>query len=174
MEIGQFQVYTGDGKGKTTAALGLALRASGAGLRVYIGQFIKRGETSEILALRKLPGVTVEQYGSGLGLLLRRNVEPTDLECAREGLRRLEDALAGGEYDLVVADEIHCAMMCGLLAEEDLLRVIDLRPEGTELVFTGRGATQAILEKADLITEMRLVRHYYADKRLPARKGIEM
>lgn len=174
MELGQFQVYTGDGKGKTTAALGLTLRAWGAGLRVYFGQFMKDVETSEIQALRQLSGVTVEQYGSGLGLLIRREAEQADLECAQEGLARLTNALTSGKYDVVVADEINCAQMCNLLAEEDLLQLIDLRPGGTELVFTGRGATEAVLERADLVTEMRLIRHYYSDKRLPARKGIEM
>ena len=173
MKIGQFQVYTGNGKGKTTAALGLALRASGAGLRVYFCQFIKEGEYSEIKSLRRLPGVTVEQFGSGLGLLIRREAEVTDLDCAREGLRRLQAALTGGEYDVVIADEINCALMCRLLSEEDLLSLIELRPAGTELVFTGRGACEAVLARADLITEMRDVRHYYREKGLASRVGIE-
>lgn len=173
MEIGQFQVYTGDGKGKTTAALGLALRASGAGLRVYIGQFIKRGLFSEIKALARLPGVTVEQYGSGKGLLIDRDAEGDDLASARDGYDRLAEALCSGAYDVVIADEINCALTCGLLSEEALLALIDARPRGTELVFTGRGATPAVLDRADLVTEMRMVRHYYQDKKLPARTGIE-
>ena len=174
MQTGQFQVYTGDGKGKTTAALGLALRACGAGLRVYIGQFIKKGEYSEIKALRALPGVTVEQYGSGKGLLVRREPDDEDRACARAGLDRITAALTGGDYDVVIADEINCAPACGLLAQEDLLALIDRRPGNVELVFTGRGAAQAVLDRADLITEMRAVRHYYRDKGLPAREGIEM
>lgn len=174
MKDGQFQVYTGNGKGKTTAALGLALRACGAGLKVYFCQFMKEGEYSEIRALRQLPGITVEQFGSGLGLLIHREAAMTDLECAREGCDRLARALTCGEYDVVIADEINCALMCKLLTEEDLLRLIDLRPDTTELVFTGRGATQAILDRADLATEMRLIKHYFQDKRLPARTGIEM
>ena len=173
MKIGQFQVYTGNGKGKTTAALGLALRASGAGFHVYFCQFIKEGEFSEIKALRQLPGVTVEQFGSGKGLLIHREAELTDLDCAREGYRRLEAALCSREYDVVIADEINCALMCGLLTEGDLLALADKRPEGTELVFTGRGATQAILDRADLATEMHLIKHYYETKKLPARVGIE-
>ena len=173
MKLGQFQVYTGNGKGKTTAALGLALRASGAGFRVYFCQFIKAGEFSEIKALRLLSNVTVEQFGSGKGLLIHRAAEMTDLECAREGYRRLEAALCSGEYDVVIADEINCALMCGLLTERDLMDLADRRPEGTELVFTGRGATEALLEKADLATEMHLIKHYYNDKKLPARVGIE-
>ena len=174
MEVGQFQVYTGNGKGKTTAALGLALRASGAGLRVFLGQFIKLGEFSEIRALRQFPNITVEQFGSGKGLLIHRQLERGDLECARAGCNRLADALTCGEFDVVIADEINCAMACGLLKESDLLALADRRPKGVELVFTGRGATDAILERADLVTEMRPIKHYYQDKGLPARTGIEM
>ena len=174
MEHGQFQVYTGDGKGKTTAALGLALRACGAGLRVYFCQFIKRGEFSEIRALKHLPGVTVEQFGSGRGLMIHRDAEPDDLSCARAGYDRLMSVLRSGEYDVVIADEINCATSCGLLTQEDVLSLIDARPEGTELVFTGRGASEAVIARADLVTQMRMIRHYYAEKKLPARAGIEM
>ena len=174
MKLGQFQLYTGDGKGKTTAALGLAMRASGAGMKVYFCQFMKDGEYSEIKALRQLPGVTVEQFGSGLGLLIRRSAEGLDVDCARAGLERLRAALVSGEYDVVIADEINCARMCYLLTEQQLLELADRRPEGTELVFTGRGATQAMMDKADLVTEMRMVKHYFVEKNLPAREGIEM
>lgn len=173
MKLGQFQVYTGNGKGKTTAALGLALRASGAGFRVYFCQFIKEGEYSEIKALQKLDNVTVDQFGSGKGLLIHRDADCSDLDCAREGYERLSKVLRSSEYDVVIADEINCALTCNLLTEGDLLALIDSRPEGTELVFTGRGATDAILQRADLATEMHLIRHYYVDKKLPARIGIE-
>ena len=171
MELGQFQVYTGDGKGKTTAALGLALRASGAGLSVFIGQFMKSGGTSELAALKRLDNVTAEAFGSGLGLLLGREASPSDAACAKAGVERLLQIL--DRYDVVIADEINCARMCGLLDEGDLMRLIDARPASTELVFTGRGATPAVLARADLVTEMRAVKHYYADKGLPARTGIE-
>lgn len=174
MKTGQFQVYTGKGKGKTTAALGLALRASGAGMKVYFCQFIKDREYSEIKALKHLPNVTVEQFGSGKGILTNREKECADEACARRGYEKLAAALTSGAYDVVVADEINCALMCKLLTEDDLLRLADLRPDGTELVFTGRGATEAIIGRADLVTEMRLVKHYYQDKQLPARVGIEM
>lgn len=173
MELGQFQVYTGNGKGKTTAALGLALRASGAGLRVYFGQFMKAGGTSELNALQQLENITAEQFGSGKGLLIGRAPDGDDLACAQEGLKKVREALTGGDYDVVIADEINCALMCRLLKETDLLALIDARPENVELVFTGRGAAQAVLDRADLVTEMRAVRHYYAEKRLPARVGIE-
>lgn len=174
MRIGQFQVYTGKGKGKTTAALGLALRASGAGMKVYFCQFIKDRVYSEIKALKCLPGVTVEQFGSGKGILTNREKERADEACARRGYEKLAAALTSGAYDVVIADEINCALMCKLLTEDDLLRLADMRPDGTELIFTGRGATEAVVDRADLVTEMRLVKHYYQDKNLPARVGIEM
>ena len=173
MKKGQFQVYTGNGKGKTTAALGLALRASGAGMKVYFCQFIKDQEYSEIKALKRLPNVTVEQFGTGKGILTYREKETADEECARAGYEKLTAALTSGEYDVVIADEINCALMCKLLTEDQLLRLADMRPEGTELVFTGRGASEAILNRADLATEMHLIKHYYQEKKLPARVGIE-
>ena len=174
MKIGQFQIYTGNGKGKTTASLGLALRASGAGMKVYFCQFIKDQEYSEIRALKLLPNVTVEQFGTGKGILTYREKEQADEECARIGYERAKAALTSGEYDVVICDEINCALMCHLLTEADLLALADLRPEGTELIFTGRGATEALLNRADLATEMRLIKHYYQEKKLPARVGIEM
>ena len=174
MKTGQFQVYTGNGKGKTTAALGLALRSSGAGMKVYFCQFIKDQEYSEIKALKLLPNVTVEQFGSGKGILTHREKEESDEACARAGYEKLTAALTSGEYDVVIADEINCALMCYLLTEAQLLELIDQRPEGTELVFTGRGASQAIRDRADLVTEMRMVKHYFVEKNLPARVGIEM
>lgn len=174
MKIGQFQVYTGNGKGKTTAALGLALRASGAGMKVYFCQFIKDQEYSEIKALKLLPNVTVEQFGNGKGILTYREKECSDDECARAGYEKLTAALTSGAYDVVIADEINCALMCKLLTEAQLLKLADLRPEGTELVFTGRGASEAILNRADLATEMHLIKHYFQEKKLPARVGIEM
>lgn len=173
MKLGQFQIYTGDGKGKTTAALGLALRSSGAGLKVYFCQFIKDREYSEIKALNWLPNVTVAQFGSGRGILSKREKEQADTDCASAGYARLMAALTSGAYDVVIADEINCALMCGLLTEGELLRLADLRSEGTELIFTGRGASEALIKRADLVTEMRMVKHYYRDKKLPAREGIE-
>ena len=169
--MNKLHVYTGDGKGKTTAALGLALRCRGAGMRVFIGQFMKAGDTSELAALGRL-GVDVEQFGSDKGLLLGRKAAGEDIACARAGVERVLDAMKRG-YDVVIADEINCAMMCKLLSEEDLMRVVDARPAATELVFTGRGASPAILARADLVTDMRAVKHYYTEKGLPARVGIE-
>jgi len=168
---GFVQVYTGDGKGKTTAALGLALRAAGAGLKVYIGQFIKNAEYSEIKALQRLAdSITIEQFGRGCCIL----TEPcrADRDAAHQALAAIGRVLASGAYDLVIADEANVAVVLQLISEDDLLALIELRPPQVELVLTGRGAPPSVLARADLVTEMRLVKHYY-DRGILARKGIE-
>ena len=168
---GFVQVYTGDGKGKTTAALGLALRAAGAGLRVYFGQFIKNADYSEIKALARFADcITVRQFGRGCFLLTEP--APEDRAAARRALEGLSEALTSGDYDLVIADEANVAVALGLIEPDDLVSLIDLRPEQVELVLTGRGAPDAVLARADLVTEMRCVRHYY-DRGVLARQGIE-
>ena len=168
---GFVQVYTGDGKGKTTAALGLALRAAGAGLRVYFGQFIKNADYSEIKALARFADcITVRQFGRGCFLLTEP--APEDRAAARRALEGLSEALTSGDYDLVIADEANVAVALGLIEPDDLVSLIDLRPEQVELVLTGRGAPDAVLARADLVTEMRCVRHYY-DRGVLARPGIE-
>ena len=168
---GFVQVYTGDGKGKTTAALGLALRAAGAGLRVYFGQFIKNADYSEIKALARFADcITVRQFGRGCFLLTEP--APEDRAAARRALEGLSEALTSGDYDLVIADEANVAVALGLIEPDDLVSLIDLRPEQVELVLTGRSAPDAVLARADLVTEMRCVRHYY-DRGVLARPGIE-
>lgn len=168
---GFVQVYTGDGKGKTTAALGLALRAVGAGLKVYIGQFIKNADYSEIKALQRWSDqITLAQYGRGCFLLTRPC--QADIDAARQGLATLEQALTSAVYDLVIADEANVAVALQLLGEDDLLALIDRRPPQVELVLTGRGAPPRVLARADLVTEMRPLKHYY-DQGVLARKGIE-
>jgi cob(I)alamin adenosyltransferase len=168
---GFVQVYTGDGKGKTTAALGLALRAAGAGLRVYFGQFIKNADYSEIKALARFADcITVRQFGRGCFLLTEP--APEDRAAARRALEGLSEALTSGDYDLVIADEANVAVALGLIEANDLVSLIDRRPEQVELVLTGRGAPDAVLARADLVTEMRCVRHYY-DRGVLARQGIE-
>lgn len=168
---GFVQVYTGDGKGKTTAALGLALRAAGAGLRVYIGQLIKNADYSELRCLQRLADlITIEQYGRGCMLVTQP--DQADNDAARAGLLALKTALRSGSFDLVIADEINVACALGLLVEQDLLDLLAERPETVELVLTGRGAPASILARADLVTEMRSVKHYY-DQGVQARQGIE-
>ena len=173
MQRGYIQVYTGDGKGKTTAALGLCLRAAGAGLRVYFGQFMKRGETSETRALRAaFPAqVTVAQYGTGREL--SGPDAAADGAAARAGFAAAREAVCGGGYDVAVLDEINVALRLGYVQEVDVLALLCAKPSGTELVLTGRYAPQAVQDAADLVTEMREIKHYYAAG-VPAREGIEL
>jgi cob(I)alamin adenosyltransferase len=168
---GYIQVYTGNGKCKTTAALGLVLRAVGAGLRVYLGQFLKKGDYSEIRILRaRFPEVTVDQYGSGRFIRGRPAVE--EIEDAHRGLHCLSVAMRGGQYDVIIADEANTAVGAGLLTEEDLLTLMNEKPDTVELILTGRGAGAGVVARADLVTEMKGVKHYF-DAGVPGRPGIE-
>jgi len=168
---GYVQVYTGDGKGKTTAALGLALRASGHGLRSYIGQFMKGQRYGELEALRDHPLITIEQYGD-VRCIRREEVTPEHVAQAQQGLDRVRRVLLSGEYDIVVLDEVNVTIWFGLLAVEDVLALLDQRPEHVEMVLTGRRAPQELIDRADLVTEMRMVKHYY-EQGVVAREGIE-
>jgi cob(I)alamin adenosyltransferase len=170
-DYGYTQVYTGDGKGKTTAALGLALRAAGAGLKVYIGQFIKSGDYSEIKALsRYADRITVRQFGRGR--FIKGAPSPQDVAEAQKGLQAIHAALASGDYQVVVMDEGSVAATCGLLAVEEILEIMSAKPGSVELVITGRGADPRVIARADLVTEMTAVKHYY-QAGVPARPGIE-
>ncbi len=170
-ERGCVQVYTGDGKGKTTAALGLALRAAGAGLHVFIAQFIKGTRSSELDALQRYSDlIEIKQYGRGG--FIRDEPEVEDIEAAKKGLDEARAALESGEYDVVILDEANVAVHVRLFGVEDLLALLDVRPEQVELVVTGRKAPAELIERADLVTEMREVKHYYAQG-LAARRGIE-
>jgi len=176
MGTGYVHVYTGDGKGKTTAALGLAVRALGAGMSVYIGQFIKGMRYSEIKTLETLAAVleperlVVRQYG--LGCFILRAPEPKDLEAAAAGLAEAREALSSGKYGLVVLDELCVAAHIGVIQETEVLSLIAARPPDVELVVTGRYASEAMISAADLVTEMREIKHYY-QKGVQARDGIE-
>jgi len=168
---GYVQVYTGDGKGKTTAALGLALRAAGAGLKVFIGQFIKSMAYSEIKALQHFEGrITLRQFGRGC--FIRGNPCQADIDVAKQALDAIGAALKSGDYDVVIADEANVAFQCKIVTEADLVTLIKARPPQVELVLTGRGAPPAVIEHADLVTEMKAVKHYY-DQGIMAREGIE-
>jgi cob(I)alamin adenosyltransferase len=170
---GYIHVYTGDGKGKTTAALGLALRAAGAGLRVFIAQFVKGMRYSEIAALERLSGlVTVRQYGRSC--FIRRTPEDEDVAAARAGLdelRRMFDR-GGDGYRLFILDEANIATHFGLFSADELLDLMDRKPRDAELVITGRKADPRVLGRADLVTEMYEVKHYYT-RGVEARTGIE-
>ncbi len=168
---GYVQVYTGDGKGKTTAALGLSLRAAGAGLRVYIAQFIKMGDYSEIKALQRFSDlITIEQFG--LGRFIKGKPSPEDIEAAQKGLESVRAVLMAERHSVVVLEEANVAAMCGLFSVEDILKLVAIKPKTVELVITGRGAAPELIEKADLVTEMKCVKHYY-DQGVQARIGIE-
>ena len=168
---GYVQVYTGNGKGKTTAALGLTLRAAGAGLKVLIAQFIKKGEYSEVKSLMRLSDrVTVAQFGKGR--LIMGQAPPECAELAKEGLECVKACIASGEYDIVILEEANVAVTKGVLSVRDLLDLIETKPDPVEIVITGRHADPRIIEKADLVTEMKPVKHYF-NKGVKARIGIE-
>ena len=170
-DLGSIWVWGGNGKGKSTAAFGLALRAAGAGLKVFIGQFVKQSRYSEIIAFERfLDLITIRQFGRGC--FIRNVPEQEDIDVARAGLEEARQALAGGEYQVVILDEGNIAALFKLISVDDLLELIDAKPEGVELVITGRGADQKVIDNADLVTEMREVKHYYAEG-VQARRGIE-
>ena len=171
MDKGYVQVYTGNGKGKTTAMLGLALRACGAGLRVYIGQFIKSMEYNEVTAIKKyLPGVEIEQFGHGC--IFHREPSETDIAGTKEGLRKIEESLLSGKYDIVILDEINNAISLGMADVQEVVELIKKKPQNVELVITGRNAALEMIEAADLVSEMVEVKHY-CTKGVMAREGIE-
>ncbi len=168
---GYLQVYTGNGKGKTTAALGLCLRAAGAGLKVYIAQFLKQGDYNEVKALKRFSDtIVMEQFG--LGQFVKGQPTQAEIDAARKGLEIARQRLLSGDYDLVVLEEANVAVAIGLFPVEDLLDIIRQRPDHVELVITGRNAAPEVIEKADLVTEMKSVKHYF-DHGVQARVGIE-
>jgi cob(I)alamin adenosyltransferase len=172
LEQGLVQVYTGDGKGKTTAAIGLIVRAAGWGLRSYFCQFLKQRSSGEKEALRLLaPCVTHEQFGQP-GFIGPNGPSAEDMAAAQRGLERARAALTEGHYDLVVLDEVNTAVQLGLLTEREVLDLIARKPPQVELVLTGRGATAGVCERADLVTRMVAEKHPYAQG-VGARRGIE-
>lgn len=166
-------VYTGHGKGKTTAALGLALRAAGHGMRVLFVQFMKgQKEIGELKAVIK-SNLQIDVIQSGRpGFVQSRTCETLDIYMALDGLRAFEQAMERNEYELIVLDEIHVAIDFGLLKLEDVLTAINKKPPGVHLVLTGRNAPEPIMKMADIITEMKDLKHCFDDG-VPAQKGIE-
>lgn len=170
LKKGFVHIYTGDGKGKTTAALGLALRAAGAGLKVYICQFMKNGRYGEIKTLSKIKGIKIEQFGRGC--FVKNNPKKKDIECAREGLEKAASCVSSGRYDVVILDELNVAVKLGLIALEDVIGLIDLRPIFVELVLTGRDCPSKLFKYADIVTCMKEVKHHY-NNGIKSRRGIE-
>ncbi|MCK5838718.1 MAG: cob(I)yrinic acid a,c-diamide adenosyltransferase [Bacteroidales bacterium] len=168
---GLVHVYTGNGKGKTTAAFGLALRAVGAGMNVFIGQFVKGKPYNENMAVvRHLKNITVKQYG--LGCFIVNTPTEDDIKSAGKGLDEMRKIIQKGKHDLVIMDEVNIALYYKLINIENLLEIINNKPDHVELVLTGRYAPQELIDKADLVTEMKEIKHYYR-KGIEARKGIE-
>lgn len=164
-------IYTGNGKGKTTAALGLAIRTVGAGGNVFIGQFLKSGDYSEINALKKMGNqVVVEHYG--LGRFVKGKPTRDDIEAGMKGYRRVTEVIEKGEFDLIILDEANIAVKYHIFSENDLLDLFEKKPDHVELVITGRDATPKVMERADMVIEMKEIKHYY-HKGVKARRGIE-
>ena len=164
------QIYTGNGKGKSTAAFGLALRASGAGLQVYIGQFVKGRCYSEIKVLKKIKNIKIEQFGRRC--FINKSPDKIDLALALEGWKRINEIIDSRKYRMVILDEINIAVKFKLISLDSLRALIKRTPKTIELVLTGRYAHPTIIKLADLVSQIKEVRHYYL-KGVRARRGIE-
>lgn len=168
---GYIQVYTGDGKGKTTAALGLALRAAGAGLKVYIAQFVKSRRCSEHRALERFKDlITLQQFGTGF--IEGKKPTKSQIEVANKGLEEVKKIIISRMYDVVILDEANIATHCKLFSIDRLVEVFDLKPPSVELILTGKYADERVIQRADLVTEMKEIKHYFKNG-VKARRGIE-
>lgn len=173
LEKGFVQIYTGNGKGKSTAAIGQAVRAAGFGLKSYIAQFMKEYPYSELKSLILLKEwITVEQFGGDAFVYKRELPGEEELEKARVGLKSAKDKMLSDKYDLIILDEAIVAIYFKLIKTEDLVEFIKQKPENVELILTGRYCPDELIELADLVTEMKEVKHYY-QKGIISRKGIE-
>ena len=174
LEKGLIQVYTGEGKGKTTAALGLALRALGYGLKVVMIQFLKGNrQTGELAMARRLsPGLEIKPMGRN-GFVDPNSLRPDDLNLARAALEEAQRVLDAELCDLLILDEINVAVSMGLVPENAVLRLMDSKPEDVEMILTGRNTPRSFLEKADLVTTMECTKHYF-EQGQAARVGIEL
>jgi cob(I)alamin adenosyltransferase len=170
---GYVHIYTGNGKGKTTAALGLALRAAGRGLKTHLVQFMKGRNYGELEGVKMTGGrITIEQFGDPSFCTFTETPDPKDVKRACSALARIHELMKAHACVILIADEVITACMFKLITEDDILDAIRAKPEGMELVLTGRGATERMIEAADLVTEMKEIKHYYI-KGVEAREGIE-
>ena len=168
---GYIQIYTGNGKGKTTAAIGLAIRAAGAGKKVFFAQFVKGQIYSEIKVMQKIfPSADIKQYG--LKCFIKSAPTQEDIVAARKGLEEVAQKTFSGDYDLIILDEANIAVYYNLFSSQELISILKQKPEKTEIIITGRYATPELIEMADLVTEMKEIKHYY-QKGVEARLGIE-
>lgn len=164
------QVYTGCGKGKTTAAIGLAVRAAGYGKKIFIAQFMKGRHYGEIDALRKIKNITLVQCGGRC--FIKSRPGPKDIKLAQEALKKIALLAKEGRHDIIVMDEINVALHMGLVNVNQVLDIIGTIPERTELVLTGRYCPKEIMGRADLVSEIKETKHYYR-RGIKARRGIE-
>lgn len=171
MTKGYVHLYTGNGKGKTTAAFGLAIRAAMAGKNVYIGQFVKDMQYSETKIQDIVKNIVIEQLGKGC--FIYESPKQKDIDAAKEGLKKSSQALSSGEFDVVILDEITIGLYFKLFEIEDVLEIIRNRNSKVEVVMTGRYAPDELYEIADLVTEMREVKHYYETEGVLSREGID-
>ncbi len=173
LKKGYIQVYTGNGKGKTTAALGVALRAAGSGFRTLIVQFMKEYPYSELESLKNLnEWITILQFGKDEFVYKGEKPSDEDLKIANNAMAFVKDKMIGKEYDIIILDEVLVSIYFGLLEEEKVVELIQSKPEELELILTGRYCPEQIIVKADLVTEMKEVKHYYS-KGILSRKGID-
>jgi cob(I)alamin adenosyltransferase len=172
LEKGLVQVYTGNGKGKTSAAFGLALRATGRGLRVYVIQFIKGGfDYGELHVLDNLPNITLKAFGRGK-FITAKPPEKEDIKLAQEALKLAKEITEAGEHDIIILDEINVAIDLKLIDLQEAIEMIKKKPDNVEIILTGRNAPEEIINLADLVTEFKDIKHPF-HKGFKARKGIE-
>lgn len=167
---GYIQIYTGNGKGKTTCALGLSLRAICNGYSVFFGQFLKGQDYSELKAVESLQNFTIRQYGTVNFVF--NNPSEKDIQMAKEGLSDIKREMLTNNYDIIVMDEVNIAIHKNLITVDDVIDILKLRPENTEMILTGRYAHEKLIEIADLVTEMKEIKHYYTQG-VMSRAGIE-
>ena len=167
---GMVHVYTGNGKGKTTSAIGLAVRAVGAGLNVYIGQFAKGKKYSELNSLSDIDNIKVEQFGQNY--FIKGSPTEKDINSAQKGFNKIKEVLKSGKYEVVILDEANIATYYELFTVQELINVIEERAENVEVIITGRMADKKLIDYADLVTEMKEIKHYY-QQGVIARTGIE-
>jgi len=171
MENGQTTVITGDGKGKTTAGFGMAIRAAGWNNKVLIIQFLKKGNYGEIRACKEIKNITVQQYGSKNLINLKKSSQ-NDKARAKKGLKATQKAIKSKKYDLIILDEINLAIKYKLISKKEVLEMIDQKPINLDLVLTGRKADKKLINKANLASKVISLKHPY-DKGRKARKGFE-
>ncbi len=168
---GYIHIYTGNGKGKTTAALGLALRAAGYGMKTYIGQFMKGQHYGELTSLRDHPCITIEQYGD-VECVHREEITQKHVDQAQQGLKRAREIMLSDHYDIIILDEINVAVWFDLISTRQVLELLADRPKHVEIILTGRRAPGALVDIADVVSDVREVKHYY-HRGVKARTGIE-